>query len=61
VTPPGLRKFDGLRAEEAVVRAWADPGDRGGWHERARDEVRETMPLLARALDRMARQAGVGP
>lgn len=56
----GLReleeRWDDLPAAEAVARAWQDPGPRrkhGTWHPTARDEVRQLMPLLARALDRL--------
>lgn len=37
-------------------RAWSEPGPRPGWHEAMRQRVRRDMPLLARALDRLAGQ-----
>jgi hypothetical protein len=58
-SPEGLRRYDGLPPVEAVVRAWTEPGPRPDWHERMRREVQSTMPLLARALDRLA-DAGPG-
>lgn len=49
-----LAVWDGLAAAEAVARAWADPGPKSGtWHVHARRDVRESMPLLGRALDRL--------
>lgn len=56
-TPEGLRKHDRLSAQESVVRAWGDPGRHPGWHEAAKGDVRRAMPLLARALDRLAKEA----
>lgn len=49
-----LAVWDHLPAAEAVARAWADPGPRSGtWHQLARRDVADRMPLLARALDRL--------
>lgn len=46
--------WDHLPAAEAVARAWSDPGPkRGTWHVHARRDVRDLMPLLGRALDRL--------
>lgn len=48
--------WDDLPPEEAVARAWRDPGDPktyGTWHQWARRDVEALMPLLARALDRL--------
>lgn len=42
--------------EEAVLRAWTDPGAHPAWHARAQREVRNAMPVLAAALDRMERE-----
>lgn len=53
VTEEGLRQFDDLSPGYAVMLAWTDPGANPRWHDKARDEVRSQMPLLARALDRM--------
>lgn len=38
---------------EATVRAWNDPGKHPDWHYRAKLEVRNAMPALAAALDRL--------
>ena len=35
----------------AVLRAWTNAGPRPDVHRRAKDVVRKTMPVLARALD----------
>jgi hypothetical protein len=49
-----LAVWDHLPAAEAVARAWLDPGPKSGtWHQHARRDVAELMPLLARALDRL--------
>ena len=49
-----LTVWDHLPPAEAVARAWADPGPkRGTWHVHARRDVRDLMPLLGRALDRL--------
>lgn len=49
-----LGVWDHLPAAEAVARAWADPGPKQGtWHVHARRDVRDLMPLLGRALDRL--------
>lgn len=53
VTPEGLKMYDHLAPEEAAAFAWADPGLHPTFHGRARQEVRDAMPLLARALDRL--------
>jgi len=57
-TPDGLRQLDELPAVEAVLRAWTDAGSQPQWHEQCKDELRDAMPLLARALDRLAAEAG---
>ena len=46
--------FDDIPAIEAVLHAWVDEGVRPHWHKTAQNEVRSWMPLLARALDRLA-------
>lgn len=56
-TPPGLRQYDGLDAVDAVAAAWTRPGPSPEWHEQSRARVRQVMPLLARALDRLAEEA----
>lgn len=53
-TPRGLRRYDDLPPAEAVVQAWTSPGPRPDWHHACVAEVRAAMPLLARALDRLA-------
>ena len=54
VTEYGLQKFDHLPAHEAVLKAWVDSGANHAWHEQQRGVVEDVMPLLARALKRMA-------
>ena len=39
---------------QAVIEAWTRPGPHPQWHEAAKREVRDAMPVLAAALDRMA-------
>lgn len=58
-TPSGLRRYDHLPADEAVVRAWVDAGVRPRWHERMRRRVTREMPVLARALERLAHETHV--
>lgn len=53
VTSAGLRKYDALPAEEAVRKAWNDPGRNAYHHRMVQEEIRRSMPLLARALDRL--------
>jgi hypothetical protein len=52
--PPGLSQYDHLPALDAVRLAWMNPGRDPEWHRRMQEEVRRAMPVLARALDRMA-------
>lgn len=54
VTPSGLHGMDQLPPEEALVRAWTVPGRNPAWHRLTVRVVRDAMPLLARALDRLA-------
>ena len=56
VTPQGLRKFDHLPPEQAAVEAWTSLGSNPEWGLQSKQLVRDAMPLLARALDRMAKQ-----
>lgn len=56
-TPGGLRQFDALPAAEAVVAAWMRPGRSPRYHKAAQADMRAAMPVLARALDRLAREA----
>ncbi|MQB01582.1 MAG: hypothetical protein GEU78_15050 [Actinobacteria bacterium] len=53
-TPQGLRQYDHLPAAEAAVRAWTEPGGFPGWHQTTQRRVHRDMPLLGRALDRLA-------
>jgi hypothetical protein len=48
-------QFDHLPPAHAAARAWRplDPRRFGTWHENARRNVADLMPLLARALDRL--------
>jgi len=54
VTWRGLRKFDHMLPIHAVVQAWTNPGNNPEYHKQAQEMVRRSMPLLARALDRLA-------
>jgi len=54
VTDEGLRKYDHLTPCAAALKAWTDAGSNPVWHHTCRHEVRKSMPLLARALDRLA-------
>ncbi len=53
-TPDGLRHYDHLPAAEAIRLAWTSPGRNPDWHRKMQDTVRAAMPVLARALDRLA-------
>lgn len=55
VTVRGLEAYDHLPPIDAIVAAWVNPGANPGWHYAMQDEVRMKMPLLARALDRLAK------
>lgn len=57
-TGPGVQKFDGMPAEAAVLRSWMDPGRNPEYHRAMQAVVRDTMPLLGRALDRMVEERG---
>lgn len=52
-TRDGRSQYDGLSASDAVARAWTTPGANPEWHKKAQQEVRDAMPVLARALDRL--------
>ena len=56
VTDAGLRMYDHLPAEEAAVRAWTVAGRSPELHRKQQQEVRDRMPLLARALDRLVNE-----
>ena len=51
-----LKMYDGLPPEEAVAAAWLIMGRNPNYHVQKKAEVRNAMPLLARALDRMAEE-----
>lgn len=53
VTEEGLAQFDDLPAALAVALCWSEPGDNPRWHRKMQEEVRDRMPVLARALDRL--------
>jgi hypothetical protein len=54
ISERGMRLYDALPPDEAARRAWVDPGLAPDWHEAMKAEVASHMPLLARALDRLA-------
>lgn len=56
VSHTGLRQFDDLPAAEAVVKAWITPGLKPDFHKRQQRAVRRILPVLARALDRLAEE-----
>lgn len=53
-TPEGPRKLDHLPPLEALAEAWSTPGPHPSIHLLHRRMVRDAMPLVARALDRLA-------
>ncbi|WNN94561.1 hypothetical protein SEA_LEWANDO_58 [Arthrobacter phage Lewando] len=56
VTEDGLKTFDSLPADEAVLAAWMYEGNHPAWHHRMQQIVRAQMPVLARALDRLVEE-----
>jgi hypothetical protein len=54
VTEEGLTQYDDLTPGEAVLMAWTEAGNNPRWHTLRQDDVRAEMPVLARALDRLA-------
>jgi hypothetical protein len=54
VTQEGLKQYDNLPAGMAVLMAWSESGSNPNWHEAMQEDVRKKMPVLARALDRLA-------
>lgn len=52
VTEAGLTQYDGLPPGGAILLAWTESGGNPRWHRKMQDQVREQMPVLARALDR---------
>ena len=61
VTRSGLRQYDSLPPLDAVLAAWANQGANPTWHQVMQSEVRDSMPLLARALDRLTAEREAGP
>lgn len=51
-TRSGLTRYDDVPDIEAIFLAWTRTGQDPVWHDRCRQEVRDNMPLLGRALDR---------
>ena len=49
-----IEMYDHLPPEEAVVAAWTEQGKHPGWHVGMQVRMRDYMPLVARALDRLA-------
>ena len=56
VTPEGLARFDDLTPVQAVVKAWTVPGSHPDWHNHMKAMLSNQMPVLARALDRLAKE-----
>ena len=57
-TDKGLVQYDGLEPLDAVIKAWTEEGPHPAWHEETKRAVRDAMPLLARALDRLISNRG---
>lgn len=55
-TRDGLRQFDHLSPEEALVAAWTVHGPDSQWHALAQAQLRDSMPLLHRAIQRIVEQ-----
>jgi hypothetical protein len=53
VSETGVRKYDHLPADIAAYKAWNEAGPHPFWHNQMKARVREEMPVLARALDRL--------
>lgn len=56
VTASGLVQNDGKDAMSAIIDAWVIQGVESLYHRRMQDQVRRSMPLLGRALDRAAEE-----
>lgn len=54
VTPAGLERYDSAQPTHAAVLAWVVTGINPAAHTAAQQQVRDCMPVLARALDRAA-------
>lgn len=57
VTRKGLKQFDRMTPEQAILNAWTQVGGHPNYHRKMQLEVRDAMPLLARALDRLVDSA----
>lgn len=57
ITREGLFQYDHLPAAEAALQAWTVEGKYPPYHHHIQNEIRAHMPVLARALDRMAVEA----
>ena len=54
--PEGLEMYDHLPAAEAIVKAWNVPGEDPHYHDVMRSRVQDSMPVLARAINRLTRE-----
>jgi hypothetical protein len=55
--PEGLKQYDHLPPDQAIVRAWTEGGPSPRWHALAIRDVVNVMPLLARAVERLVERA----
>lgn len=55
-TTRGLEKYDDLPPAEALKEAWLNPGRHPGWHHKNKAQVRQLMPLVARAIERIVKE-----
>lgn len=55
-TREGLGQFDHLPAADAIVLAWNMPGVAPRYHRDMQDQVKEQMPVLARAIERLTEE-----
>lgn len=56
VVEPDIIQFDDLPSGVAVMMAWSEPGIEPEYHEFIKSQVRNSMPVLGRALDRMVEE-----
>jgi len=56
ISANAILKYDHLSPEEAIVAAWKEAGASPTWHRACKQEVADCMPLLARAVARLASQ-----
>jgi hypothetical protein len=52
-TVTGLRQYDHLSPDEALAAAWANAGPDPQWHLAAQTHLRDTMPVVHRAILRI--------